>query len=78
MAFPVGRPVINVVPEEEHRNVAKAYMNGWSIRKLADHYDVSTYEIRQVLLSQNVKFRNKGRQPDSVLEKYYRYPFGGK
>lgn len=60
------RPGRKLMPEGSHAEIAAAYIEGSTLRELAEHYGRGKDTIKRVLLAQNVTLRPRGRRPQDA------------
>lgn len=56
-----GRPKKNIIPFDKHESVIFDYQRGTSLSDIAKVYDVTSYEVTQVLKQNNISLRGRGR-----------------
>ncbi len=56
----MSRTTVFTTNPDKRAEAGKRYREGWSLRELADEYDVSYGHARDVVLGQGVTLRPKG------------------
>jgi len=62
-----GRPKKNIIPYHRHQEVVVDYRDrGTSLQTIARQYDVTQYEVTNVLKANGVQMRRRGRAAEKA------------